>query len=259
MKVMMQATWLALLILVSFGASAEVPLYAQAPPGQGVNGDWAFLGRYQKENASLAPDGTRVVFLGDSITQDWASHPFISKNAHYVGRGISGQTTLQLLVRFRADVIDLRPKLVHIMAGTNDIAGNNGPESDAEIEDAIRSMVELALANHIQVLLASIPPAQDFNWHPNLSPAPRIRRINAWLRSYASQPGVSYADYWSALATSDGSMKPGLAADGVHPNEQCYERMAPIAAAAIESALKAHAGARVTRQDHRPRAGAAIR
>jgi lysophospholipase L1-like esterase len=247
MKVMMQGTWLALLILVPFAAPAQAPLYGQPPPGQGADGDWAFLNRYRKENASLAPDSARVVFLGDSITQNWASNPFISQNTHYVGRGISGQTTAQLLVRFRADVIDLRPRLVHIMAGTNDIAGNNGPESDDEIEDAIRSLVELALANHIRVLLASIPPAQDFNWRPNLNPAPRIRRINEWLRSYASQPGVSYVDYWSALATSEGSMKPGLAVDGVHPNEQGYERMAPIAAAAIESALKEQSRAQVTR------------
>jgi lysophospholipase L1-like esterase len=247
MKLMIRGIWPAFLILVSCGAPAQEALYAQAPPGQGVNGDWAFLARYQKENAALAPDGARVVFLGDSITQNWASEPFISGNGHYVGRGISAQTTQQLLVRFRADVIDLRPRLVHLMAGTNDIAGNNGPESDAQIEGAIRSMVELALANHIGVLLASIPPAQDFNWHPHLNPAPRIRRINAWLRSYAAQPGVTYVDYWSALAASDGSMKPGLSSDGVHPNAAGYQVMAPIAAAAIESALKTPSPPAVTR------------
>ncbi len=175
--------------------------------------------------------------MGDSITQGWAKEPFIAGNPHYVGRGIGGQTALQMVVRFRADVIDLKPRLVHIMAGTNDVAGNNGPESDTDIEGAIESMVQLALANHIKVVLASIPPAANFGWHPGLNPTPRIRRLNAWIKSYSSRVGVGYVDYWPALAAEDGSMKADLSMDGVHPNPQGFKAMQPLTEAAIQSAL----------------------
>lgn len=226
-------------VLCSVAAAQTAPsAYALAPPGHGPNGDWAFLGKYREANAALQPDAARVVFMGDSITAGWAQEPFIAGSTHYVGRGISGQTTQQMLVRFRADVIDLKPRLVHIMAGTNDVAGNNGPESDADIENAIESMVQLALANHIGVLLASIPPAAEFNWHPGLDPAPRIRRLNGWIRDYASRIHVGYVDYWPALAGADGAMKAGLSGDGVHPNSRGYEAMAPLAQAAIEAQLR---------------------
>jgi lysophospholipase L1-like esterase len=135
-----------------------------------------------------------------------------------------------MVVRFRADVIALKPLLVHIMAGTNDVAGNNGPERDMEIEGAIESMVELAL-------LAAIPPAVDFDWHPGLNPAPRIRQLNAWIKSYASRTGVEYVDYWPALATESGAMKSNLSMDGVHPNSQGYKAMQSLTEAAIQSAL----------------------
>ena len=229
------------LVLAGAGfAQTSPPLYSLAPPGHGENGDWAFLARFRSANAALQPDASRVVFLGDSITESWAHETFISGNAHYVGRGIGGQTALQMLVRFRADVIALKPHLVHIMAGTNDLAGNNGPESDDEIEGAIESMVELALTNHIRVVLASIPPAADFEWHPGLKPVPRIRRINQWIESYARRVGVSYVDYWRALAADDGAMKVNLSKDGVHPNAQGYRDMQPLAQAAIESAMGKH-------------------
>lgn len=209
-------------------------------PGQGPHGDWAFFARYRDDDASLKPDGSRVVFLGDSITEGWAKEPFIAANPHYVGRGISGQTALQMLVRFRADVIALKPRVVHIMAGTNDVAENEGPETDQQIEGAIQSMIELARANHIKVLLASIPPAADFPWHRGLNPAPRIRRLNAWLESYAGRAGVRYVDYWPVLATGKGAMKSGLSLDGVHPNARGYEKMQPLAQAAIASALRSN-------------------
>jgi lysophospholipase L1-like esterase len=221
----------------SIVAQTGPPLYALAPPGHGENGDWAFFARYRADNQSLKPDSARVVFLGDSITEAWAREPFISGNSHYVGRGIGGQTAPQMLVRFRADVVGLRPQVVHIMAGTNDVAGNNGPETDEEIEGAIESMVELALANHIKVVLASIPPAADYGWHPGLKPVPRIRRLNDWIKSYAKGTGVGYVDYWPALATENGAMKPNLSMDGVHPNSQGYKEMQSLAKAAIESAL----------------------
>jgi len=228
-----------LAFLVSTAAFAAAPpeVYPVAPPGHGVNGDWAFLERYRQANASLKPDASRVVFMGDSITEMWGQQPFIADNPHYAGRGIGGQTTLQMLVRFRADVISLKPKLVHIMAGTNDVAGNNGPESDSDIEGAIQSMVELALANHVKVVLASIPPAADFKWHPGLNPTPRIREINAWLKAYATRAGVTYVDYWQALATESGALEPDLSPDGVHPNAQGFKLMQPLAEAAIRTAL----------------------
>jgi lysophospholipase L1-like esterase len=140
-------------------------------------------------------------------------------------------------VRFRADVIALKPVLVHIMAGTNDVAGNNGPESDGDIEGAIESMVELALANPIKVVLASIPPAADFVWHPGLIPAPRIRQLNAWIKSYASRTGIGYVDYWPALAAENGAMKSNMSMDGVHPNAQGYKAMQSQTEAAIQAAL----------------------
>jgi lysophospholipase L1-like esterase len=158
-------------------------------------------------------------------------------NVHYVDRGISGQTTLQMVVRFRADVIALKPLLVHIMAGTNDVAGNNGLESDADIEGAIESMVEMALANRIKVVLASIPPTEEFKWRPGIKPAPRIRRLNSWIKAYTIRIGIGYADYWPALAADNGAMKPNLSADGVHPNSEGYKAMQPLAEAAIRSAL----------------------
>jgi lysophospholipase L1-like esterase len=183
------------------------------------------------------PDDSRVVFMGDSITEAWAQQPIFRDNPHFVGRGVRGQTTQQMLARFRADVIDLKPALVHIMGGTNDVAGNNGPETDADIQGAITSMVELARANDIKVLLASIPPAAKFGWHPELKPVPRIRRLNAWLKTYASRAGIQYVDYWPALAAKDGSMKPSLSIDGVHPNAEGYESMRPLMLQAIHAAL----------------------
>ena len=233
--------FIALGLLVSSAglAIAGTPpeVYPLVPPGHGVDGDWAFVARYRQANASLEPDATQVVFMGDSITELWGQQPFISGNAHYAGRGIGGQTTLQMLVRFRSDVISLKPKLVHIMAGTNDVAGNNGPESDTDIEGAIQSMVELALANHIKVVLASIPPAAEFGWHPGLNPAPRIREINEWLKSYATRAGVTYVDYWPALATPSGALKSTLSGDGVHPNAEGFKAMQPLAETAIHAAL----------------------
>jgi lysophospholipase L1-like esterase len=232
-------------------ALLAVPVYAQLPApsstapvsppvGQGMNEDWAYVARYRDANQPLIDHSTaqRVVFMGDSITEGWARQPFIKDNANYVGRGISGQTAPQMLVRFRSDVIALKPAIVHIMAGTNDVAQNTGPESPGEIEGYIKSMVELALANRINVVLASIPPAKDFYWHRELEPAPQIRALNAWLREYAASRGLAYIDYWSVLATTDGAMKPEYSADGVHPNAAGYEAMRPLAAAAIERTLR---------------------
>jgi lysophospholipase L1-like esterase len=215
-------------------------LAASTPVGQGQDGDWAFIARYRDANRALItnPLPRRVVFMGDSITEGWALQPFIRDNPSFVGRGIAGQTAPQMLVRFRSDVIALKPAIVHVMAGTNDIARNTGPETPGEIEGYVSSMVELALANRIQVVLASIPPAKDFYWHRDLEPAAQIRAMNDWLREYAASHGIGYVDYWSVMATADGAMKPEFSADGVHPNAAGYAAMRPLAEAAIARALR---------------------
>lgn len=203
--------------------------------------DWADVARYRDANRALSrSDPRRVVFLGDSITDGWAAQPFIHNNPHFVGRGISGQTAPQMLVRFHSDVVLLKPAVVHIMAGTNDFAQNTGPETETEIFGYIISMAELARANRIKVVIASVLPTADFPWHPGLDPAPRIKALNAKLRDYALRRGLSYADYWSVLATGNGALKPQYSNDGVHPNSAAYEAMRPVAQAAIERAMRGH-------------------
>jgi lysophospholipase L1-like esterase len=200
--------------------------------------DWGNLCRYQDDNAAIT-GAPKVVFMGDSITQNWAyAEPgFFSAN-RYVGRGISGQTTPQALLRFRPDVIALKPQAVHILIGTNDVAGNTGPSRVEDVENNIMSMVELAQANHIKVVVGSIPPSIDFGWSRGMEPADKIRALNLWLQDYARRKGVIYADYYSALSTPAGGMKRELSADGVHPNRAGYAVMEPIARVAIDAALK---------------------
>lgn len=220
----------------SQAAGAGYPL---APPGQGENGDWANLAFYRDANATVSKENRpQVVFMGDSITQAWAGKPPFQQHSNWLGRGIGGQVTQQMLVRFRADVVSLQPAVVHIMAGTNDLAGNIGPLSDTDIEDGIVSMIELARFHNIRVVLAGIPPALDFKWHPGLEPAPRIRRINAWLESYAAQNKIVYVDYAKALATASGGIKPEYSSDGVHPNVEGYVAMTVLTEAAIAAAMK---------------------
>jgi lysophospholipase L1-like esterase len=198
--------------------------------------DFGQLCRYAADNAKLrAP--VKAVFMGDSITDNWINaDPSMFANG-LVDRGISGQTTAQMLVRFRQDVLDLKPRVVHIMAGTNDIAGNTGAATMATVQGNIASMAELARAQGIKVILASIPPAKAFPWAPDKQPAPQVAAMNAWLKSYAAQNGFMYVDYHSAMALPDGDMKPGLATDGIHPTPQGYAVMRPLALAAIEKAL----------------------
>jgi lysophospholipase L1-like esterase len=203
-----------------------------------THNDWAWLARYREENAKLAPTPgrPRIVFLGDSITEGWRNMVPSFFTPGRIGRGISGQTTPQMLVRMRQDVIALKPAVVHIMAGTNDVAGNTGRTSDLEIQNNFRSMTELAQAHGIKVILASIPPAADFPWKKEINPGPRIQRLNAWLKAYAQRSGSIYADYWTA--THDGlGFRQGLAYDGVHPSAEGYAVMAPVAEAAIARAL----------------------
>ena len=205
--------------------------------------DWPQLERYRADNAALEPVGAgeqRVVFYGDSITDGWGRRPGTGEffpGKPYVNRGISGQTTPQMVVRFRQDVINLHPAAVVILAGTNDVAGNTGPMTPEMTEDNFRSMIDLAKANGIRVIVSSITPAADYPWRPGLAPAGKIRALNNWLQGYCVTHSVTYLDYYSALAGEDGGMKAGLSFDGVHPNAAGYAIMGPLAQAAIDKTL----------------------
>jgi lysophospholipase L1-like esterase len=203
--------------------------YTQAKEARDAQ-DWPGLCTYRAANAQLAQAGTRpqLVLFGDSITENWTAGDPTLFGTRVIGRGISGQTSAQMLVRFRADVIALRPQIVHILAGTNDVAGNRGPETEEDFRNNIRSMVELARANHIRVVLGAIPPARRFFWRPQLTPAARIVALNLWLRRYAAERNIPFIDYHQALADGDGGMQAALSNDGVHPNRSGYAVMRPL-------------------------------
>ena len=202
--------------------------------------DFGGLKRFREADAALAapkPQENRVVFMGDSITQDWSlEKSFPGK--HYINRGISGQTSPQMLVRFRQDVIDLKPKVVLILAGTNDIMENTGPMTTEESGAMIASMADLATANNIQVVLCSVLPSSEFAWSPDLKPAPKIVELNDWIKKYAAEKGYVYVDYYSALTDEHGGLPLKLSDDGVHPIAAGFAIMAPLAEAGIEEALK---------------------
>ena len=203
--------------------------------------DWPNLARFRDANAALAPPAAaenRVVFMGDSITEGWGRDGGFFPGKPYVNRGISGQTTPQMLVRFRQDVIALKPKVVVILAGTNDIAGNTGPATPAMIQDNIASMADVAAANGIRVVLSSILPAFDYPWRPGLEPAPKIAAINEWMKEYARAHRMIYLDYYSAMVDERPGLKSDLGSDGVHPNKAGYAVMAPLAERAIVDALR---------------------
>ncbi len=203
--------------------------------------DWANLKHYQAENdsvLSLPPVKNRVVFMGNSITQGWKdTHPeFFQKNP-YLDRGISGQTTPQMLIRFRQDVISLAPKVVVILAGTNDIAGNTGPSTLEMIVDNIASMAELAKANKIQPIICSVLPAYDYPWHHGLEPNIKIPKLNALLKAYAQKKGFMYLDYFSAMAEPNNAMIAEYTYDGVHCTSKGYDVMEKMVVPAIRKAL----------------------
>jgi acyl-CoA thioesterase-1 len=211
--------------------------------------DWAFLAKFREADALLppvSPSETRVVFMGDSITEGWGMKATATSPARgeffpgkpYINRGISGQSTPQMLVRFRQDVILLKPKVVVLLAGTNDIAENTGKETIEEIGNNIASMSDLARANGIRVVLCSVLPASDFHWHKGLEPAPKIKALNAWMKDYAAKNGFVYVDYYSPMANSEGGLKAELSPDGVHPNKAGYDVMAPLAESGIAEALR---------------------
>jgi lysophospholipase L1-like esterase len=212
--------------------------------------DWPLLARYRDANRTVTPSPAgeaRVVFMGDSITDAWPQPRFAATffpGKPYIGRGISGQTTPQMLVRFRPDVIALKPKVVVILAGTNDLSANTGPMTDEDIQNNLMSMAELAKANGIKVVFSSILPTSAYHAAPNaipqttLRPMSRIRAINDWMKAYASANGHVYLDYFSAMIDETGVMKTELTADDLHPNAAGYAIMAPLAEAAIQRALK---------------------
>lgn len=203
--------------------------------------DWPDLCRYRGADAALAAAPAavdRVVFLGDSITENWASmRPHFFDGSHIVGRGISSQVSGQVLLRFRQDVVALHPRAVHIMIGTNDLAGGQQPVSYAAIQDNIIAMVQLARANHIAAILASVPPARRFVFPVASDAPPEIRRLNDWLRAYAAREHLVYVDYHPVLAAPDGAMRPELTLDGIHPNADGYAAMEPLTRRAVARAL----------------------
>ena len=208
-------------------ARPEMQAYMKADEDR-ARGDWPNLCRYRRANAALKRP-PRVVFIGDSITESWvAGDPGLFSD-EVIGRGISGQTSPQILLRFFQDVVELHPQIVHIMAGTNDIAGNTGRTTEQDFKNNITAMVDLARAHHIQVALASILPAGEFSWKPGLRPASTIVELNSWLREFASKSHVRYIDYHSVLADARGGFIAQLSNDGVHPNRDGYAAMRTLA------------------------------
>lgn len=228
----------------SSAAALRTPVAPPAPaPKPRPAPDWANLTRYHaaNETAKTWPaTERRAVFMGDSITAHWFElvPEFFTVNG-FVGRGISGQTTAQMIVRFYAEVIELKPKVVHILAGTNDVAENLDPYDFAQTTRNLMAMTDIAAANHIRVVMGSVPPATSFSWRPDRgNQAGTIRTLNDWMQAYCRDKGYVYADYWTALALPDGGLRPELGNDSVHPSTAGYAVMAPIAIAAVAKAAK---------------------
>ncbi|MDP9077863.1 MAG: SGNH/GDSL hydrolase family protein [Bacteroidota bacterium] len=242
---------LCLLILVTIQAKAqqteeqkkaEAWANFQKMVEERIHKDWAWIKRYEDDNEKLPPPATgekRVVFLGNSITEGWINtDPGFFKGRPYINRGIGGQTTPQMLVRFREDVINLKPTVVVILAGINDIAENTGPSKIENVAGNIFSMAELAKAAHIKVVLSSVLPAIAFPWHPGIDPRPSITKLNELLKAYAQKNKLGYIDYYSAMVNADRGLKSEWATDGVHPNLAGYKVMEPLAEVEIAKALK---------------------
>ena len=246
------------LFLLGLAAVAQQTPQPVTPPSTGFPGldryrasriavftdDYGQLARYRAANAELKPTAqaeNRVVFFGDSITDLWKLEDSFPGKP-YVNRGIGGQTTSQMLVRFRQDVIDLQPKVVVILAGTNDIAGNTGPISNDDIEANLASLAEMARVHHIKVVFSSVLPV--YNYTPQSQeffksrPMSRIIALNDWLKGYCAASGSVYLDYFSAMVDEKGMLKRDLGDDGLHPNKAGYAVMTPLAEKAIERALE---------------------
>ena len=227
-----------LVTLLLFCCTNLVIINAQVNPEE----DWPNLARYAVKNDSimkLENNGDRVVFMGNSITEGWTYHmPEFMASKPYINRGISGQTTPQMLIRMRPDVVDLNPAAVVILAGTNDIAGNTGPSTLKMIADNIKGMAEIAHANGIKVIVAAVIPAYDYPWKPGMKPNEKIPALNAMLKSYAVSKGHVYLDYFEKMDDGKNGLKDKLGSDGVHPNKAGYKIMARLTEKAIKKALK---------------------
>jgi len=204
--------------------------------------DWPQLERYRAENAALPPPAAgekRVVFFGSSTTDNWGRNygSVFFPDKPYVNRGISGQTTPQMLVRFQQDVVALHPAAVVILGGSNDIAGNTGPSTLEMVENNLRSIVAVAQANGIKMILASQLPTLEFPWNKGTHPAPTLLALSAWEKEYAAVHGLEYVDYYSVLVGPDGGPKEGLSVDGLHPTAKAYALMAPLVELAIDKAI----------------------
>ncbi len=206
-----------------------------------LQNDWANLARFREDNEKIAtavPNENRIVFMGNSITEGWSqADPAFFAGKPYINRGISGQTTPQMLIRFRSDVINLKPAVVVILAGINDIAGNTGPSTLEMIEGNLASMVELARANGIRVVLSSVLPAYDFPWRPGLQPAEKVVKLNYWIKAFAENQGCIYLDYFTPMADEKHALRAEYTYDGVHPNLTGYRIMEPLVEEAIQKAL----------------------
>lgn len=222
------------------GARALSPdgLAAKAKAWLDAKSDWPALCRYRADNAALKVRPVAVL-MGDSITDGWikGSPAFFAAN-NFVDRGISGQTTSQMLLRFSDDVLDLHPDVVQILAGTNDIAGNTGPMTVRDFKNNIMAMVDLARAHRIRVVIGAIPPSTAFWWAPDIRPGQMIEELNTWLQAYAAEQKLVFVDYHSALAKPDGSFDERYSNDGVHPNRDGYAVMDRLASKAIAEARK---------------------
>jgi acyl-CoA thioesterase-1 len=246
------------IVLVALSAFAQQSSQSPSIPTTGFSGldhyrasriavftdDYGQLERYREANAKLGPPAAsenRVVFFGDSITDIWKLENYFPGKP-YVNRGIGGQTTPQMLVRFRQDVIDLHPKVVVILAGTNDIAGNTGPMRNQDIEANYVSFAELARANGIRVVYSSILPVHNYTERSKdffaQRPTSRVLELDKWLKNYCEKNNIGYLDYFSAVVDDKGLLKKDLADDGLHPNDAGYKIMAPLAEAAIQKAMK---------------------
>jgi lysophospholipase L1-like esterase len=228
-----------MIILSGLFANAQNTTPAPVDP---MRTDWANLAKYQEDNRKIglpAAGETRVVFMGNSITEGWIMNmPDFFKENNYVDRGISGQTTPQMLIRFHPDVVDLKPAVVVILAGINDIAGNTGPSTQKMIENNLAAMVEIAKANGIRVVLSSVLPAYDFPWKPGMQPAEKVVALNIWIKNYALTHDCVYVDYFTPMADERNGLKAEYSVDGVHPTLAGFQVMAPLVQQAIQQALK---------------------